>query len=68
MTKQEMHEFGYLWDGMLPLTLEEALNLFKSPIPCQIYALFNDDSEAAMDTLSDIYEYSEYGCIFGIEE
>lgn len=50
MNVREMYNYGYKWTGMIPLTAEEARNLFLND-SIQIYRLYQDN---------DSYVY--YGC------
>ncbi len=59
----EMHEYGYTWAEMLPLTQERALELFDHDLP--IYRLYEDGSEGSIDERSEIMEHSG---MFGVEK
>ena len=59
----EMHEYGYTWAEMLPLTQERALELFDHDLP--IYRLYEDGSEGSIDDRSEVMEHSG---MFGIEK
>ena len=59
----EMHDYGYDWSEMLPLTKERALELWDDDYP--IYLLHVDGSETMAD---DREEIEEHGGIFGIEK
>ena len=59
----EMHEYGYTWAEMLPLTQERALELFDHDLP--VYRLYEDGSEVSIDDRSEIVEHSG---MFGIEK
>ena len=59
----EMHEYGYTWAEMLPLTQERALELFNHDLP--VYRLYEDGSEA---TIEDRAEVMEHSGMFGIEK
>ena len=67
MTQQEMHEYGYTWDGMLPLNKDEAIDIFTKDM-YTVYALHTDDSEAQVDSIDDIEKHAYYGGIFGVEK
>lgn len=58
----EMHEYGYTWNEMLPLTKEMALELFEHDLP--LYVLHEDGSET---TVEDKTQIQEHEGIFGIE-
>ena len=59
----EMHEYGYTWAEMLPLTQERALELFDHDLP--VYRLYEDGSEAVISDRSEVMEHSG---MFGIEK
>jgi len=59
----EMHEYGYTWEEMLPLTKETAIELFKRDLP--VYQLHGDGSETLIEGEEQI---TEYDGIFGIEK
>ncbi len=59
----EMHDYGYDWSEMLPLTKDRALELWDDDFP--IYLLHVDGSETMAD---DREEIEEHGGIFGIEK
>ena len=59
----EMREYGYIWNEMLPLTQEKALELFDHDLP--VYLLHNDGSEI---TVEDRKQITEYEGILGIEK
>lgn len=59
----EMNEYGYFWNGMLPLTKEEAINLYISDMP--VYILYPDNSEALID---DDIAFQTHDGMFGIEK
>lgn len=59
----EMHEYGYTWNEMLPLTKERALELFGHDLP--LYILHEDGSET---TVEDRMQITEHEGIFGIEK
>ena len=59
----EMHEYGYTWAEMLPLTQERALELFDHDLP--VYRLYEDGSEGSIDDRTEIMEHSG---MFGIEK
>lgn len=42
MNVREMYNYGYKWTGMIPLTAEEARNLFLND-SIQIYRLYQDN-------------------------
>lgn len=67
ITTDEMHAYGYLWDGMKPLDSETAEKIFLEGNKV-IYCLYPDNTEGAADTLEDIHRHAQHGGIFGIED
>lgn len=59
----EMHEYGYTWEEILPLTKETALELFDRDLP--VYQLHKDGSETLIE---DKEQITEHDGIFGIEK
>ena len=62
ITIKEMHEYGYKWEGMLPLNKDKALELWDSGYP--IFRLYEDDTEGYVTSKMDIQTFEG---IFGIE-
>lgn len=59
----EMHEYGYSWDEMLPLTKDKAVELFKKDVP--VYQLHEDNSE---DMIEDMDALQKHEGLFGVEK
>lgn len=59
----DMREYGYTWEGMLPLAKESALKFFGRGFP--IYALYEDGSES---TIEDKKQILKHKGLFGIEK
>lgn len=59
ITQEEMHEYGYLWNGVLPLTKPAMRNNFQNSL-----LLYEDDTEGYIAGESDIEEHDG---LFGIE-
>ncbi len=59
----QMHEYGYTWEKMLPLTKETALELFDSDLA--VYQLHKDGSETLIE---DKEQITGHEGIFGIEK
>ncbi len=66
LSNKEMHEYGYLWDGMVALELRDALTVFKLDL-ATLYKLYYDDTEGMVDSLSEVYEWGKNNGLFGIE-
>ena len=65
ITVSDMQEYGYSWDGMLPLKEEAALHLYDKE-DMQIFLLHEDGSESIPDSTEDIKAHAEKGGIFGV--
>ncbi len=59
----EMHEYGYSWNEMLPLTKDKATELFGENVA--VYQLHEDGSETLIE---DLEELKEHEGIFGVEK
>ena len=59
----EMHEYGYSWNEMLPLTKDKATELFGEDVA--VYQLHEDGSETLIE---DLEELKEHEGIFGVEK
>lgn len=60
MNVREMYNYGYKWTGMIPLTTEEARNLFLND-SIQIYRLYQDNTESSVESLEEISAPYLYG-------
>jgi len=58
----ERNEYGYIYDGLLPLNRKRALELYDNG--CEIFVLYTDNAEGAVDDRNDFFTYDG---IFGIE-
>ena len=67
ITVQEMNEYGYKWDGMLPLQEEAARRLFENE-GVEIYRIYEDNTEGAVLNAAEISEHAAQGGIFGVEK
>ena len=59
ITQEEMHKYGYLWNGVLPMTKPAMRNNFQNCL-----RLYEDDTEGYIAGESDIEEHDG---LFGIE-
>jgi len=64
---KDMQEYGYSWDGMLPLKEEAALHLYDKE-DMQIFLLHEDGSESIPGSTEDIKAHAEKGGIFGVHK
>lgn len=60
---EEMHSYGYQWDGMLPLTKERALELLDTEM--ELHKLYKDGTEAVLDSREEILAHEG---LFGVEK
>ena len=67
ITVSNMQEYGYSWDGMLPLKEEAALHLYEKE-DMQIFLLHEDGSESIPENTGDIKAHAEKGGIFGVHK
>ena len=67
ITVSNMQEYGYSWDGMLPLKEEAALHLYTKE-DMQIFLLHEDGSESIPGSPEDIKAHAEKGGIFGVHK
>lgn len=66
ITVEEMKEYGYGWDGMLPLNETAAIRLDAEGH--SVFLLYEDGTEAESDGTADIRRHAARGGIFGIEK
>lgn len=60
---EEMHAYGYTWEGMLPLTRERALELMDTEL--QVFKLYADNAEGLAENKNEILSH---GGLFGVEK
>ena len=59
----QMHEYGYSWDEMLPLTKDRASELFREDV--SVYQLHADGSETLVEDRAALQEHDG---LFGVEK
>lgn len=61
VTQEDMHKYGYTWDGMLPLTRTMALKFWGMGL--EIHKLFPNDTEITVEHYGDLnpHELNLYG-------
>ena len=59
-----LQEYGYTWEGMLPLSQEQAMQLYSCDFPVML--LYPDDTEAYAETAADIINHEDG--MFGLEK
>ena len=62
VSMEEMHAYGYVWDGMLPLTKERALELMDTDL--LLFKLYEDGAEGMIETKEEILSHDG---LFGVE-
>ena len=60
---EDMHTYGYIWEGMLPLKKEKALELYNQDF--LIFRLMPDGTEAMIDKQEELLNHDG---LFGIEK
>ncbi len=63
ITQAEMHEYGYKWDGMLPLSKSKAIRLWTMGLT--VCKLGKDDDHVEVDDFSD---FKDDNAMYGIEK
>ncbi|MBQ8248103.1 MAG: hypothetical protein IJZ42_13325 [Lachnospiraceae bacterium] len=61
----EMKEYGYEWEGMLPMREEAAAKVMES---CTVYRLYSDGSEAMIENADELRVHAAQGGLFGVEK
>lgn len=64
---EDMEQYGYVWDGMLPLRETAAAALLEKG-DIQIFLLFDDGSESLTDSAEDIRRHANRGGIMGVHK
>ena len=64
---KEMQDYGYSWDGMFPLKQEAAERLFTQD-GIEVFRIYEDGTEGAVTSLTDLQEHAEKGGLFGVEK
>lgn len=60
---EEMHAYGYRWDGMLPLTKERAIELLDTGMA--LHKLYKDGTETVLERREEILAHEG---LFGVEK
>ena len=64
---KDMRDYGYAWDGMLPLRQEAAEQLYTQE-DMEIYRIYEDNTEGTVTDLENLREHAEKGGLFGVEK
>jgi len=67
LSEREMIDYGYSWDGMMPLTEEKAYELFEKN-ECSIYLLYEDGAEGLATSIDEIENHFNQGGMLGAEK
>ncbi|MBQ7009001.1 MAG: hypothetical protein IJN05_07275 [Ruminococcus sp.] len=59
VTVQQMNEYGYDWDGMLPLSAEKAKELYNQNV--EIYKLYSDNTEGVVESIDELDDNVMFG-------
>ena len=62
----KMHDYGYTWDGMLPMYKNAAIRAFNRGV--QVYKLGKDDTETEIEKLDDFDKDSKNISLYGVEK
>lgn len=62
VTQEEMHEYGYLWDGMLPVRIRTARVLYGAG--AELYKLADNDTESRVTD----GDFEDTDCLYGVEK
>lgn len=66
-TEECMKSYGYMWDGMIRLSNEEAKKIFSVKSEA-VYMLYPDGTESVAESIEDINYHIKCGGILGIEK
>lgn len=62
VTVKEMYDYGYHWQGMIPLKIEDAKALYSK---YEVYKLYENGTEATVESFE---EFEDHNGLFGIED
>ena len=63
---KDMQDYGYVWNGMLPLQQEAAERLFHEDL--EVFRIYEDGSEGVVTDLDDLRGHAEKGGLFGVDK
>lgn len=64
---KDMHQYGYIWEGMLPLRKRAAIQFFKEQNK-PLYRLYEDNTEGQVESMENLLQHANNGGIFGVEK
>lgn len=67
LSEQDMFDYGYTWDGMIPLTMDEALYIWDFENR-PVYKLYDDGTESLVEHRDEFFNHYCINGIFGIEK
>lgn len=67
ISEKEAQDYGYDWEGMVPLQKEAAEKVFRDG-SMMVFKLYQDGSEGAIDKLEELEAHAENGGLFGVEK
>ena len=67
ISEKEAQDYGYDWEGMVPLQKEAAEKIFRDG-SMMVFKLYQDGSEGAIDKLEELEAHAENGGLFGVEK
>lgn len=67
VTNEDMRQYGYEWDGMLPLKKEAAVKLMDEG-NIAVFLLYQDGTEAEAENIQQIEVHANAGGIFGVHK
>ena len=62
ISQQDMYDYGYTWEGMIPISKEQALELFDQDN--EVFRLYEDGSEGLVVAREEIEKFKG---MFGME-
>lgn len=62
VSQEQMHEYGYTWDGMLPVRVRTARVLYGTGV--ELYRLGKDDTEGKVEN----GDFEDTDCLYGVEK
>lgn len=63
LTQENMHDYGYKWDGMLPIGSRTAKRLYNLGV--EVYRLYKDDTQSGLDDEDGLIAHEG---MFGVEK
>jgi hypothetical protein len=64
VAQKSMHDYGYKWEGMIPLSAEKAEEMFNEG--GSVFKLYSDGTEAEVENIEELRNHRDSG-MFGVE-